>query len=136
MNKDELTEKLKEDYALLKKQLTEERIPRIIERFSTMEPFKTIDDIPEIPVVDKEIYDSVIIPNLIRCGAIPKKDLIVGKTYLGDTRNASEATWNGEEFEYRRYKFGFWYDDSVNHFEDDDGHALFVPLFVKEEKTK
>lgn len=107
---------------------TEERILNIIERYTTMEPFKSENDIPDIPQVDKTIYDSVIIPNLIRCGAIPKKDLEIGATYIGDTRNASEAVWNGKEFVYKRYKWGSWFEDTANHFEDDNGYALFVPL--------
>lgn len=106
----------------------EERLNNIIERYTTMEPFKSEDDIPDIPKVDKEIYDSIIIPNLIRCGAIPKKDLEIGATYIGDTRNADKAVWNGKEFVYKRYKWGEYFEDTVNHFEDDDGYALFVPL--------
>lgn len=37
--------------------------------------------------------------------------------------------WNEKEnkFDYVRYKFGYYWDE-CNHFEDDDGFALFVPL--------
>lgn len=59
---------------------------------------------------------------------IPKKDLVVGKKYSGICRNTSEAVWNGKEFEYKRYKFGFIYDDTINHYEDDDGYDVFVPF--------
>lgn len=96
-----------------------------------MEPFKDSYDIPDIPVFDdseKEFYRNVVIPNLIRCGAIPKADLEVGAFYIGDTRNTDVAMWNGRQFEYRRNKFGMSFTDTVNHFEDDDGYALFVPL--------
>lgn len=96
-----------------------------------MEPFKDRYDIPDIPVFDdseKEFYRNVVIPNLIRCGAIPKADLEVGAFYIGDTRNTDVAMWNGRQFEYRRNKFGMSFTDTVNHFEDDDGYALFVPL--------
>lgn len=100
----------------------------IIEFFENLEPFNTIDDIPDIPIVEKEIYNDYIVPNLIRCGAIPKEKLIVGKCYEGSCRNASNAVWNGEKFTYRRTKFGYTYDEDINHFQDDDGFDLFVPL--------
>ena len=100
----------------------------IIEFFENLEPFNTIDDIPDIPIVEKEIYNDYIVPNLIRCGAIPKEKLIVGKCYEGSCRNASNAVWNGEKFTYGRTKFGYTYDEDINHFQDDDGFDLFVPL--------
>lgn len=99
-----------------------------LERFNCLKPFQTVDNIPELPIVDKETYDNLIVPNLIRCGAIPKDKLIKGKIYLGSCRNATKALWNGEKFEYKRYKFGAYYMDSVNHFQDDDGYDLFVPI--------
>ena len=43
----------------------------ILELWKTREPFVDEDDIPDIPVVNKEDYDNVIIPNIIRCGGIP-----------------------------------------------------------------
>ena len=100
----------------------------IIDFFENLEPFNTIDDIPDIPIVEKEIYNDYIVPNLIRCWAIPKEKLIVGKCYEGSCRNASNAVWNGEKFTYRRTKFGYTYDEDINHFQDDDGFDLFVPL--------
>lgn len=100
----------------------------IIDFFENLEPFNTIDDIPDIPIVEKEIYNDYIVPNLIRCGAIPKEKLIVGKCYEGSCRNASNAVWNGEKFTYRRTKFGHTYNEDINHFQDDDGFDLFVPL--------
>ena len=59
---------------------------------------------------------------------ISKKDLVIGKKYSGVCRNSSEAVWNGKVFEYKRYKFGFYYDDTINHYEDDDGYDVFVPF--------
>lgn len=100
--------------------------------FENMKPFNgNIDAIPLLPILSKEVYDSVIVPNLVRCGAIPKKDLEVGKTYKGSCRNASEAVWNGKVFIYERYKFGATYPEKINHFEDDDGCDLFVPIALK-----
>ena len=105
----------------------------IINRFRNLVPFRTPDDIPSIPRVCNQVYNEIIVPNLIRCGAIPKKDLIVGQTYIGDCRNSNEATWNGKVFEYIRYKFGTTFTDEINHFEDDDGYDLFVPIRIKSE---
>jgi len=53
----------------------------------------------------------------------------LSKWYYGEDRRCNFAKWNKNEnqFEYIRYKFGhFW--DRCNHFEDDDGFALFVPI--------
>ena len=99
--------------------------------FNELKPFTDIDSIPYIPAVGKEMYDKVIIPNLIRCGAIPKENLIVGETYIGSCRNASEAVWDGEEFEYQRYKYGLVFPEKINHFQDDNGSDLFVPISIK-----
>ena len=94
-----------------------------------LKPFKTTDDIPDIPKVkDPEEYQEVIVKNLIRCGAIPKDQLEVDAIYEGTCRNADIAMWNGKQFAYRRYKFGQYEDAKINHFEDDNGYDLFVPL--------
>lgn len=108
----------------------------ILEYWKNRKPFKDEDDIPSIPIVSKEDYENIIIPNIIRCGGIPKDKLIVGKTYIGDCRNASEAVWNGEKFTYMRTKFGNTYEEDINHFQDDDGYDLFVPIKIKEEKNE
>lgn len=85
-----------------------------------------------VPIMrNKEDYEKYVVKNFIRCGAIPKKDLVIGKTYIGSCRNASEAVWLGEQFEYDRYKFGFTFKEKINHFEDDNGYDLFVPLYEK-----
>lgn len=131
---EEEREKLKQEYEVLKKERDKQYDEHIAEWFNTLEPFNgNIDKIPSIPKPSKEVYENIVIPNLIRCGAISKKDLEIGKTYLGDCRNASEAVWNGKVFVYKRYKFGFTYDEEINHFEDDDGSDLFVPIKIKEE---
>ena len=82
---------------------------------------------PSVPKVSEEEYNTIVIPNLIKWGAIPKSQLTIGKTYKGYCRNTSEATWTGKRFEYPREKFGFTYIDVINHFEDDNGLDLFVP---------
>lgn len=111
----------------------EERYNNVLEYWKERKPFKDEDDIGSIPIVLPQDYRDVIIPNIIRCGGIPKNKLIVGKTYIGDCRNANEAVWNGETFTYKRTKFGTTYDEDINHFEDDDGHDLFVPIKIKED---
>ena len=65
-----------------------------------------------------------------RIRPIPKSELVEGETYRGTCRNAANAVWKGNHFEYQRYKFGSWFTDTINHFEDDDGCDLFVPVKV------
>ena len=97
----------------------------MIDHLQTMKPF-TDDYIPEPPITTPELYQNYVIPNFIRCGAIPKDKLVVGKTYFGSCRNADKAIWLGDKFEYTRNKFGASYQEKINHFEDDDGFDLFV----------
>lgn len=100
-----------------------------IEKFNRLNPFRTIDDIPSIPKIkDPRTYEEVVVKNLIRCGAISKDKLEIGAIYEGNCRNTDKATWNGKQFEYKRYKFGEWQDDKINHFQDDNGYDLFVPI--------
>ena len=108
----------------------DEQYNRIKRFLCEMEPFT--DNIPDIPRMETpEDYQDYVVKNFIRCGAIPKKDLIIGKTYIGDCRNASEAIWNGKVFVYKRTKFGYAFDEEINHFEDDNGFDLFVPIKEK-----
>jgi hypothetical protein len=109
---------------------SDEQYNRIKRFLCEMEPFT--DNIPDIPRMETpEDYQEYVVKNFIRCGAIPKKDLIIGKTYIGDCRNASEAIWNGKVFVYKRTKFGYTFDEEINHFEDDSGFDLFVPIKEK-----
>lgn len=82
---------------------------------------------PQIPLVDKTLYDKHVIPGLIRLGAISKDDLEIGKTYEGYCRNADKAVWLGDKFEYDRYKFGTTFKEKIDHFEDYSIYDLFVP---------
>ena len=113
----------------------EERYGNILKYWKERKPFRDEDDIPDIPIVSKEDYDNIIVPNIIRCGGIPKENLVPGETYIGSCRNASEAVWNGERFTYLRTKFGSTYPEDINHFQDDDGHDVFVPIKAKEDLT-
>lgn len=126
--------KMKEDPEYRK--LAKEKIANEIkEDWLKMEPFKEVKDIPELPVVDKEEWENFFIPILIKCGAIPKKNLKDDVWYVGDHRNCQIAKWdiNKNKFHHLRYKFGYRWDD-CNHFEDDDGYALFVPIREANEK--
>lgn len=124
----------KEELLAKHKYELEHRLEIITNYFNNLKPFETADDIPDIPMVDEETYNNVIVPNLIRCGAIPKDKLMPGHNYLGTCRNASTAVWNGTCFTYKRTKWGSTYDEDINHFQDDDGFDLFVP-FKEVEKT-
>ena len=85
--------------------------------------------VPSIPTnVPDPIYKGLIIPALESRGAILKKDLEIGIKYLGECRNSETAIWLGDKFEYDRYKFGTTFKETINHFEDDDGYDLFVPI--------
>ena len=61
---------------------------------------------------------------------IPKNTLVKDKEYIGNCRNSNKAVWKGDYFEYQRYKFGNYYTDKINHYEDDDGYDVFVPVEV------
>lgn len=111
----------------------EETLLRYKEWLDEDEPFTIPSDVPDIPRVDPEIYKEFFIPVLIKRGGIPKSKLIDGVEYIGDNRNTSSAIWDKEKncFVYKRTKFGDTFDDYCNHFEDDDGYALFVPIKIK-----
>ena len=103
----------------------EHKTEMMIDHLQTMKPF-TDDYIPEPPITTPELYQKYVIPNFIRCGAIPKDKLVKGKTYFGGCRNADTAVWLGDKFEYIRHKWGDSYPEKINHFEDDDHSDLFV----------
>ena len=106
-----------------------DRERRMLEMWDKLKPFDSVDDIPSIPIFkDKSLHEKLVVKNLIRCGAIPKDKLEVGATYEGSSRNFHKATWDGKVFWGKRYKWGEWFDDNVNHFEDDNGYDLFVPI--------
>ena len=99
-----------------------------------LKPFRgDINRIPDIPVLPVEWLRINVWPGLYRAGAIPKKDLIPGKEYLGSCRNSGKATWDGKVFWYTRSKCGNSYQESINHFEDDNenGIDIFIPIYEK-----
>ena len=119
-------DKIKDQLLKMKKSKRENEAI-LIDRLQKMKKFDD-DYIPSPPITSPEFYNEYVIPNYVRCGAIPKDKLVKVKTYFGSCRNADTATWNGDKFEYIRYKFGSCYPEKINHFEDDDGSDLFVPI--------
>ena len=91
MNKQRLEEIKKE---LLKKKKQQEN--EWIDYWNNLKPFEENPDrIPDVPIVkDKKQYEEIIVKNLIRCGAIPKERLEVGKTYLGSRTLSSPKLVN------------------------------------------
>jgi hypothetical protein len=112
-----------------------EREKRLREYWETLPPFNGVNDIPELPRVDADQWLNFYVPKLIKAGAIPKKDLVDGQYYAGEHRRATIARWDVEKnrFVYNRTKFNMTYEDDCNHFEDDDGYALFVPIRIATE---
>ena len=108
---------------------SEKKHQRMIDGLNSMKPF-TEGYIPEPPITDIDTYKNVVIPNFIRCGAIPKDKLIKGKTYLGNCRNADRAVWLGDKFEYIRTKFGDKFPETIKHFEEGaySRFDVFVPI--------
>lgn len=121
-----------EKIALAKSKIEEERANRkkaMMDYWNSLKKFETVHDVPAIPRVDEKEYKEFYVPRLIAAGAIPKTDLADGQFYFGEYRNANVGKWIAEKnvFEHWRYKFGFRVDE-CNHFEDDNGFALFVPI--------
>lgn len=61
---------------------------------------------------------------------IPKRELVDGKMYKGYCRNSNIAQWHADRqrFTYLRHKFGQLLDEEINHFEDDNGFDVFIPI--------
>lgn len=97
------------------------------ENFNT--PLKDARDVPPIPICETQEEQDLVHRKLVECGAIPKSELKDGAWYYGDYRNANYAMWDKRMQKFSTYRFKFvWIPDSVFHYEDDNGHALFVPL--------
>ena len=90
-------------------------------------------DYIDVPICFNKDEETFLQNTLIKHGAIPLHELVVGKGYIGTCRNASEAVWLGDEFEYMRTKFGSTFPEKINHFQNDDGFDVFVPIKLKEE---
>jgi hypothetical protein len=95
--------------------------------WNELKPFVTEADVPNLPNPLTEFY----IQRLIQLGAIPLDDLVDGQWYYGNYRNSTLCRWDADKklFHLLRYKFGYRWD-TCNHFQHDDGYALFVPLRI------
>lgn len=124
---DKHREELKNNPEYLKRWKKEQNI-KLKDWWNQLKPFKKSTDVPQIPSQKNPIYDFCIV-RLIELGAIPKSELEDGQWYYGNFRNSEFGRWNSEknEFEYINYSFGHYWD-SCEHFQDDRGFALFVPL--------
>jgi hypothetical protein len=89
-----------------------------------LKTFNKAEDVPHLPKMN-DFYTN----RLIELGAIPKQKLEDGVWYYGNYRNSDLGKWNErtQKFGLWRNKFG-WMWDTCNHFQDDDGFALFVPI--------
>lgn len=104
---------------------------RHIKLWNNLPKLESVDKIPALPQVeDPDEWKNFYIVKLIEAGAIPKSLLKDREYYIGDHRRARVAQWLADEnrFVYMREKFGHRFKDKCNHFEDDDGFALFVPI--------
>ena len=119
-----------EEYVAKDTEAQKERARKEIEAWLHLKPFKDIWDVPHIPQVTMELYKTFYVPRLIEAGGIPKKDLLDGRVYIGRHRRCVAGKWNEsiQKFLYNREKWGGTITDDCNHFEDDNGFALFVPI--------
>lgn len=103
-------------------------LARIMAKFDNLTNFEYPENIPYIPNVNNEFYYNNILPNLLRCGAIPKNHLVKNTMYRGSSKYATEALWKGEYFIYLYEKWGSKQIKKVNHFENYNGNDIFIPI--------
>ena len=104
--------------------------------WSNLPKFTDICKIPQLPVVEKELWESFYIPKLLEAGTISKKDLLDGHYYLGDHRRGKIAKWVAAEnlFHYWREKWNSIFIDKCEHFEDYTPYSVFVPILEVSEE--
>ena len=121
----------------LLKMTPEERIAHrnkcMREHYENRGPFQVGDNDLQYPLVKDPEFQKWLENRFIELTAIPKDRLKKDTWYHGACRNADRAMWTGTNFEYDRYKFGMTFKDHVNHFQDDDGYDVFVPIKEIEE---
>lgn len=103
--------------------------------WDSLNKFESENDVPDLPITSTKEWEDYYIPKLIELGAIPKKNLKHGKFYFGGHPKTNIARWNSLSS-----KFEYWNQNEpntiseCNHFEDDDGHILYVPLKIGTKK--
>jgi hypothetical protein len=83
----------------------------------------------ELDMMVREFAHENNVP-IEKCRPIPKCKLVNGISYKGVCRNTDEAIWDVDAFIYTRYKFGTTYLETINHYEDDNGYDVFVPIEI------
>jgi len=95
---------------------------------SNKKPFEHSYDVPKIPHFD-DVEDQKQFNNLlILLGAIPISQLEIGEWYYGNNRNTTLGKWNGKNFDHLNSSFNNFFWDSSEHFQKDNGYALFTPI--------
>lgn len=59
---------------------------------------------------------------------IKKEDLIVNTKYECEARNFAIGTWNGENFDYIRTKFGITFPDTEDHWDDNGTVKPYIEI--------
>lgn len=59
---------------------------------------------------------------------IPKDKLVIGRAYKGEGRNFDIAIWDGEYFQGVRHKFGDYFVDAEDHYDEGSPHGTFKPF--------
>jgi len=134
-NLEQRKERLKQEIKEKAQVDLEKRKIAVREYWDNLKPFNEAHEVPTLPRVETDEWQEFYVPKLINAGAIPKDRLIDGVWYYGEYRNSKFGKWDAtkQEFGLWRYKFG-WRWDTCNHFQDDNGFALFVPLRVANEE--
>jgi hypothetical protein len=103
-------------------------IKKYHEHLDNQKPFEYSYDVPRIPRYDRQEDMDQFIEKLIKLGAIPLTNLEVDEWYYGNNRNATLGKWNGENFDHLNSSFNNYFWDTSEHFQNDNGFALFTPI--------
>lgn len=96
------------------------------EYWNGLKKFTEPVDVPKLPIPLTDFH----VRRLKELGAMAKGQLVTDQWYIGDHRCVTVARWDGSRFTYIKQEFNFRFFEECNHFEDDDGYSLFVPLRI------
>ena len=88
----------------------------------------SVDDIPPVPVLDKDKLRNFYIPILEERGIIPKRDLVEGQWYEGKTREGRYGQWNLDSFVVPSIKS--WSKLTVSHQKHYEDNAFMSDAFI------
>jgi hypothetical protein len=60
---------------------------------------------------------------------IPRNQLEKGKWYYCEARNFEYGCWNGEKFDYMRFKFGRVFPDTELYYDDHPRYGTVKPFY-------